>query len=326
MVGTLLVRGMLVGFIAGLLVFGFSKVFGEPQVDRAIAFETAMDEARAKQHAAMGMPAEQPEPELVSRGVQASYGLFTGVVVYSAAFGGLFALVFAFVNGRVGNPDPRAVSALLAAGGWIAIYVVPNLKYPANPPSVGEPETIGYRTALYFAMMLISIAAMTGAVMLRQRLVRRHGPWSAALLASAAYIAVIAAAQLALPVIDEVPDGFPAVVLWKFRIASLGMQFIMWASIGLLFGWLTERAATARHGLPGRRPLRTAGRQGMIHAFRLFCLKRSRSDRARVISGKSPRAPRDFRIRRRRGSFRIQRAAAARKWIPDRAAGCRPGC
>jgi hypothetical protein len=259
-VGSLLSRGMLVGFIAGLLVFSFSKVFGEPQVDRAIAFETAMDEAKAKQHAAMGMPPEQPEPELVSRGVQASYGLFTGVVVYCAAFGGLFALAFAFVNGRVGNPGPRALSALLAAGGFIAIYVAPNLKYPANPPSVGEPETIGYRTALYFAMMLISIAALTGAVILRQRLVRRHGPWSAALIASACYIAVVAAAQLVLPVIDEVPDGFPAVVLWKFRIASLGMQFVMWATIGLLFGWLTERATTARLGLSGTRSVRNAGR------------------------------------------------------------------
>jgi predicted cobalt transporter CbtA len=242
MVRTLLIRGMLVGVIAGLLVFGFSKVFGEPQVDQAIAFEASMDAARAKQHAAMGLPAEQSEPELVSRAVQASYGLFTGVVVYCAAIGGLFALVFAFANGRVGSLSPRAVSALLAAAGLIAVYVVPTLKYPANPPAVGEPDSIGYRTALYFLMLLISVAAMTGAIILRQHLVFRHGAWSAALLAAAAYIVVIAAVGLALPGIDEVPDGFPAVVLWKFRIASLGMQCVMWVSIGLLFGWLTERA------------------------------------------------------------------------------------
>ena len=39
MVGSLLVRGMLVGIIAGLLAFGFARVFGEPPVDHAIAFE-----------------------------------------------------------------------------------------------------------------------------------------------------------------------------------------------------------------------------------------------------------------------------------------------
>jgi predicted cobalt transporter CbtA len=251
---------MLVGVFAGLLVFGFSKVFGEPQVDRAIAFETAMDEAKAKQRAAANLPAQEPEPELVSREAQASYGLFTGVMVYSAAFGGLFALVFAFANGRAGNFSPRAVSALLAAGGFVAIYVVPNLKYPSNPPSVGAPETIGYRTALYFIMMLISLSAMVAAVILRRRLVSRLDEWSATLTAAACYIVVVSAAQILLPAINEVPDEFPAVVLWKFRIASLGMQFIMWAAIGLLFGWLTERAEAGRLGVSGGRLLRNAAR------------------------------------------------------------------
>lgn len=245
MVRTLLIRGMLVGVVAGLLVFGFGKMLGEPQVDQAIAFETAMDEAKAKQHAAMGMPAEQEAPEIVSRETQAGLGLLTGVVVYCAAFGGLFALVFAFAYGRVARLGPRAVSALLAAAGFVAIYVVPNLEYPASPPSVGEPETIGHRTALYFLMMLISITAMTAAVIFRQRAVIRLGGWSAALIAVGSYIAVIIVAQLALPVINEVPEGFPAALLWKFRMASAGMQLVMWTTIGLLFGWLTERAAAS---------------------------------------------------------------------------------
>ncbi|MEA2741400.1 MAG: hypothetical protein QOH05_4707 [Acetobacteraceae bacterium] len=253
MVRALLVRGMLVGVVAGLLVFGFSKVFGEPQVDRAIAFETALDEARPRAHQATGALVPQAEPELVSREVQATSGLFVGVMVYSAAFGGLFALVFACTNGRVGELSPRAVSALLAGGGFIAIYVVPTLKYPASPPSVGEPETIGYRTALYFLMMLISIAAMVAAIIMRQRVVSRYGAWSAALMAAGFYIAVITLAQLLLPAINEVPDGFPAEVLWKFRIASLGMQFVMWAAIGLLFGALTERTMRAgRFPVKGR--------------------------------------------------------------------------
>ena len=39
MVGALLLRGMLVGVVAGLLAFGFAEIFGEPQVEHAIAFE-----------------------------------------------------------------------------------------------------------------------------------------------------------------------------------------------------------------------------------------------------------------------------------------------
>jgi predicted cobalt transporter CbtA len=245
MVSALLVRGMLVGFLAGLLVFSFAKVFGEPQVDRAIAFESAMDEAKMKADLAKGIH-DMEEPELVSRPMQASWGLLTGVMTYCTAFGGLFALVFAFAYGRVSGLGPRAVSALLALTGIISLYIVPNLKYPANPPSVGHPDTIGIRTGLYFAMMLLSVAAMVGAAILRKRLAPKHGAWNAALIASGVYIVAVIIVAALLPPINEVPSDFPAVVLWHFRIDSLAMQAIMWSTLGLVFGALTERDSVGR--------------------------------------------------------------------------------
>jgi predicted cobalt transporter CbtA len=126
--------------------------------------------------------------------------------------------------------------------GFVAIYLVPNLKYPANPPSVGAPETIGIRTALYFVMIATSLAAMIGATSLKRLFVPRLGEWNANLLVAACYIVVVVIAGLLLPAVNEVPDEFPAAVLWNFRIASLGAQFIMWATLGLLFGALVERA------------------------------------------------------------------------------------
>src|ERR1700761_5240369 len=191
MVRTLLIRGMLVGLLAGLLAFGFSKTFGEPPIDRAIAVEAAIDQAKAKADAAMGM-VHEPETELVSRWVQAGPGLFTGVVVYSAAFGGLFALGFATANGRIEGLVPRGVAALLAAAGFVSVTLVPSLKYPASPPAVGAPEAIGVRTAMFFLMLLISIVAMAGAAMLRDRLAPRQGGWTAALTAAAGYVIVVA--------------------------------------------------------------------------------------------------------------------------------------
>jgi len=251
MVRTLLIRGMLVGLLAGLLVFGFGKVFGEPQVDRAIGFESALDEAKVKAEAAKGIHIVG-EPELVSRRVQASLGLLTGVVVYSTAFGGLFALIFAVADRRVVALRPRAVSALLAASGFIAVYVVPNLKYPANPPAVGDPDTIRQRTALYFIMLAFSVVTMVGAVVLRKRLAERLSDgWNAALIAAGGYLIAVIAMACILPTINEVPDAFPAKVLWQFRLASFGMQLIMWATIGLVFGVLTERAMmSSRQQLP----------------------------------------------------------------------------
>src|ERR1700744_4587724 len=126
MTGRLLMRGMLVGIAAGLLTLGFARIGGEPQVDRAISFEEKADAAKG----------EAPEPELVSRPMQAGLGLLTGVVTYGAAFGGLFSLVFAYAYGRVGVLSARALSAWLAIGAFVALVIVPNIKYPANPPSV----------------------------------------------------------------------------------------------------------------------------------------------------------------------------------------------
>lgn len=247
MTGKLLTGGLLAGLLAALLCFGFFKVVGEPAVDRAIAFESAMDEAKAKakadEAAAKGLPApvEQAEPELVGRPVQSSVGLFTGVVVFGTAFGGLFALVFALVFGRFGELGARATSALLAAEGFVAIYLTPALKYPANPPSVGLPETIDIRTSLYLALILISLAVMIAASLLRRSLASRIGGWNAAILAGFAYIAVMVGVSVALPGVNEVPEGFPADLLWQFRIASLGGQALMWTVLGLLFGVYAER-------------------------------------------------------------------------------------
>jgi hypothetical protein len=251
MVRQLLVRGMLAGVLAGLLAFGFAKVFGEPQVDHAIAFEeqAAKAEAKANTQSMAGMNmaggmqmsnAEAAEPALVSRATQAGLGLFTGVVIYGAAFGGLFALVFAFAYGRIGPLSPRATSALLAGAAFLALVVVPDLKYPANPPAVGHPDTIGQRTGLFLAMIVISIAALVIAIALGRRLAARLGGWNAGFVGGAAFILLVAAAQILLPAINEVPDQFPAVVLWRFRIASLGLEAILWTTIGLVFGIMAE--------------------------------------------------------------------------------------
>jgi Probable cobalt transporter subunit (CbtA) len=237
MVRTLLIWGMVVGIVAGLLAFGFAKVFGEPQVDRAIAFEDQMDRAKG----------EAPGPELVSRAVQSGVGLLTGVVVYGTAFGGLFALAFAFAYQRIGRLSARGTAALLATAGFVALVLVPQLKYPSNPPSVGQPETIGYRSELFFLMILISVAALGFAIIIAPRLAARYGCWNAALLAAAAFIGIVVVAQVLLPDINEVPDQFPAVVLWRFRIISLGIQLILWVTFGLLFGVVAERVLSIRH-------------------------------------------------------------------------------
>src|SRR3954454_7351538 len=97
----LLIRGMLAGLAAGVLMFVFAKIFGEPAIDKAIAFEEAH---RPPSH----------EAPLVSRSLQSTLGLLTGTVVYGVAMGGVFALVFAAVYGRIGRGRPQKTAGTLA--------------------------------------------------------------------------------------------------------------------------------------------------------------------------------------------------------------------
>jgi hypothetical protein len=221
---------MLAGALAGLLACGFAWIFGEPQVDLAISFEQHM-------HAMAG---ETPEPELVSRAVQSTAGLLTGILVYGSALGGIFALVFAYAYGRIGRLSPRATAALLAVLGFVTLILVPQIKYPANPPSIGNPETIGLRTALYFTIIALSVIAVVAAASTRRQLTRRLGAWNSALVAGAAYLAVITAAMLILPPVNEVPSNFSATTLWDFRLASLGIEAVFWIALGLAFGLFAE--------------------------------------------------------------------------------------
>jgi hypothetical protein len=240
-VRSLLWRGMLAGVLAGTLAFGLAYLVGEPNVDAAISYESAHSSG--------------PDMELVSRALQSTAGLATAVLAFGTAVGGIAALAFCFALGRIGRFSPRATGALVAGGAFLTLYLVPFVKYPANPPSVGDPDTIGRRTALYFGMIAVSVLLGIAALLLARRLAPRFGAWNAGIVAIAAYLGMLAAAMAVLPVVDEVPGDFPAPVLWQFRMASAGIQALLWASFGVIFGYLADRvlrprAAAARAAVP----------------------------------------------------------------------------
>jgi hypothetical protein len=249
MVRTLLVRGLLAGLLAGMVVFGFALVFSETLIDQAIAFERHVHE----------MAGDPAEPELVSRAVQGTIGLLIGVLVYSCALGGIFSLVFAYSHGRIGRTGPRATAAILAAAAFVVLFLIPQMKYPANPPSIGEPDTIRERTALYFMMIAWSVMAAVWALLVAGRLAGRLGVWNAALLGGLLYVVAVGVVMWMLPIVDEVPEGFPATLLWQFRVVSLGGHAVLLGTLGLVFGSLTERpfsvARLLRWG--GQRRIRT---------------------------------------------------------------------
>ncbi len=246
MTGSLLLRGMIVGLIAGVIAFIFAYTAGEPSVDRAVAFEHSTIQAENAAIVAAGGVAPAEEPALVSRAVQSTWGLLTGIVLFGTAAGGIFSLVFALAYGRLGTLRARTLSAVLALAAFVSVAVAPQIKYPANPPAVGSDDTIVARTTMFFLVLVVSIAMMVLAVLIARRLWAERGAWTAGTVAAAAYIGVMAAVFTALPQITEIPAGFSAEVIWDFRLASLGIHAILWTVIGLGFGLVAERRLEGR--------------------------------------------------------------------------------
>ncbi|WP_405164236.1 CbtA family protein [Nocardia sp. NBC_01499] len=260
-------RGLLAGAIGGLLAFLFARIFAEPVIQRAIDYESGRDEAQETLDKAAGHPMGDMGAEVFTRSVQSNVGIGLGMILFGVAMGGLFAVVYALSVGRAGKVSPRNLALLLAGGFFAALYLVPFLKYPANPPSIGHPDTIGSRTGLYLVMVVLSSLFLFGAVLLGRRLAPRFGSWSASLLAALAFVVAIGIVMLLLPQLGhlsantaefgrqatETPQplrdssgaivypGFPADDLYRFRLYSLAAQAILWLAIGLVFATLTGK-------------------------------------------------------------------------------------
>lgn len=222
-------RGLLAGALGGVVAFLFARTLVEPTIARAIDFEES--HSSGHDHGA----------ELFTRSVQANVGMGFGVVAFAVAMGALFAVAFVVAYARIGVLGPRPLSLVLGAAAFGAVVLAPSLKYPPNPPSVGHAETIRDRTGLYLLMVLLSLVLALGAVWLGRKLVARLGVWSAALIGLGAYLLGIAVVMVVLPAVAETPDGFPADVLYDFRMCSLGTQLVMWATISVVFASLTAR-------------------------------------------------------------------------------------
>ncbi|BCN82031.1 CbtA family protein [Prescottella equi] len=250
---TLLLRGLLAGLIAGLLGGVVAFALGEPHVQAAIEIEESAAPAEPDHHAGETAPhdhgAEAAEPEghshgddaLVSRTGQ-RFGLFLATTLAGLALGAIFAVVVHYAR-RFTTMAGTPLAIAVAGFGWLAIEAVPFFKYPANPPAVGDPDTINERTLLWLASVLLGLLAVAAAVYAGRALRDQDLVTTRVIGQVAAFLAVVTIGYLALPGINEVGEDFPATLLWQFRISSLATQATLWLALGLAFAFLTERGA-----------------------------------------------------------------------------------
>jgi predicted cobalt transporter CbtA len=220
-------RGMAAGLLVGLLAGLFAFFVGEPILDRAIALEEASSGAHHE--------------EVFSRSTQKA-GLFFATGLFGVTEGGVFGISYAFFRERLaaGSDFKRSIS--LAGAIFAGAFLIPFLKYPANPPSVGDPATIRERTAAYFTLVALSLLAIFLA-WLAARTLKTRGVGAARrrLMVGTGLVVVMGVLFFVLPDAPSA-DGFPSGLLWAFRFSSFGTQLIFWAGLGVLFGLLCERA------------------------------------------------------------------------------------
>jgi hypothetical protein len=231
-------RGMAAGLLAGLLAGLFAFFVGEPILDRAIALE---ESAHARAHEEGGHSHGVGDEQTFSRSTQ-KVGLFFATGLFGVTVGGVFGIAYAFFRERLAPGTDLGRSISLAGAIFVGAFLIPFLKYPANPPAIGDPSTIRERTAAYFTLVALSLLAMLFAWLAARSLKARgmEAP-RRRLTVGAGLVVVCGVLFLALPA-GPSTAGFPFGVLWAFRFSSFGAQLVFWAGLGLLFGVFCERA------------------------------------------------------------------------------------
>ena len=217
-----LARGAVAGGAAGLVTSLAAYVWVEPVLTAAIALEGPSD-------------GEGP----VGRQTQKLLGMPVGFLLLGIALGLVFAVVYRRLP-AVASAWSRSLG--LAVAGLTALALVPQLRYPANPPGVGDPETVGARTVSYLLAVTLGIAVVAGAYAALRTLRARGVPPSVrqpAVVVGA--VTVVAAGYLLLPDSGDAVHP-PAALVYDFRIRSLGLLVMLYATLGALFGILSERA------------------------------------------------------------------------------------
>ena len=227
--GQILKVALLAGLIAGTVAAIFHWTFTESLIDRAIEIENHA-------HATLAGSSEEP---VVSRPVQKA-GLFAGLLLYGTAWGALLGLLIYAVRPWFVKLDYGRQGFLLALLlGW-AVVIFPMLKYPANPPGVGEAETIGYRQGLFVGLIALSLIGVTVALAIERRLSGKGNVKRAAVVLG--YLIYLALIYFTLPGNPD-PIKLPADLIESFRALSLVGQVLFWGAMGGSFWWLRRGGA-----------------------------------------------------------------------------------
>ncbi|MDP8932459.1 MAG: CbtA family protein [Actinomycetota bacterium] len=257
MLASSLRRGLVAGLLGGLVAGLFAFIVGEQPLERAVRLEEAatpsavghVDGLRSGDGLSPPTVAGrsshvdrsgEDEGVVVSRRTQ-RLGLLAATGLVGVALGGMFGIVFTAFRRRLTNPSSWMASLQLGVVAWLAVALLPSLKYPANPPGVGAPATGGARSGWYLAAIVLSLVTALATWAVARRLRARGVPVVKRHVLAAAVAAAGAALVAALPPNTD-PVNVPAALLWNFRLSAFGTAAVLWLGLAVAFGLLGERA------------------------------------------------------------------------------------
>jgi hypothetical protein len=195
-------RGALAGLIAGVLGVVFARIWAEPVIAKSIDYESGRNDMLAALNSAAGRPVASEGPEIFGRMMQSTVGLATGVIVFSVAMGGLVAVAYLVLHGRF-VVRGRTLAWLLCGFGFLGVFLLPFVKYPANPPAIGHSFTIETRGQLYLIMVAASLVLLGLAVFVARRLWPRVGLFRAVLIAAVGFLVLYGVLLAVMPSLGE---------------------------------------------------------------------------------------------------------------------------
>lgn len=223
LVGITLSSGVIAGIILAFLNLGIV----EPTIDKAIALEV-QKQVSSGENVDMSV--------LIDYRYWQKAGAFAGGAIYGAGFASLFGVIFVFARSKLPGKNHKQKAILLAGIMWLVLFLMVALKYPANPPAVGDPETIYYRETLYVGYLMISgLAALGMAVIwIRTRINSKK------LIIPLIYAAIMVTAYVVMP---SNPDKIEISIdlIQTFRILTAITIGVFWGILGIIFGSLWDK-------------------------------------------------------------------------------------
>jgi hypothetical protein len=223
---TSLRRGLSAGAVGGLLAGAFGFLLAEPLMDRAVALEAARSAAAGD----MGV-------ETFSRNTQ-HVGFLVATLAVGLALGVLYGVIHALLH-RDDSSDAWGRALRLGGGAFFALTLVPYLRYPSNPPGVGEPDTIGTRSHLWEVSLVIGLVGAVVAALVARGLRDRGVRGSVRQIAVVGVLAATVALTYVLPDNTD-PIKAPVHLIWDFRLLSLATLALLWGGLASTFGLLVE--------------------------------------------------------------------------------------